>query len=197
MAGPPVTVTVRLGTRLGPGRRSLRLAAGSTVADVLRPSSGTRRTFAARPRPFIRTRIVHETGAHNAELDRGRTVRGLVFEPPKVTSELNGWAGRGAVHLSDRSGSHRLGLDIGEAAATGLPHSAAITFSIRLHDLGGPGGLRAIAPLVGPDAIERAAPGETAALHRDEPAEPAGAAQARGDRGTVTHDDITSLAQRR
>jgi len=122
-----------LGTRLGPGRRSLRLAAGSTVADVLRPSSGTRRTFAARPRPFIRTRIVHETGAHNAELDRGRTVRGLVFEPPKVTSELNGWAGRGAVHLSDRSGSHRLGLDIGEAAATGLPHSAAITFSIRLH----------------------------------------------------------------
>jgi hypothetical protein len=45
-------------------------------------------------REFIRTRIVHETSAHNAELDRGRTFRGLVFEPPKVTSELNGWAGR-------------------------------------------------------------------------------------------------------
>ena len=33
---PPVTVTVRLAARLGPGRRSVRLAAGSTVADVLR-----------------------------------------------------------------------------------------------------------------------------------------------------------------
>ena len=27
-------------------------------------------------------------------LDRGRTFRGLVLEPPAVTSELNGWAGR-------------------------------------------------------------------------------------------------------
>lgn len=45
-------------------------------------------------REFIRTRIAHETSEHNAELDRGRTFRGLVFEPPKVTSDLNGWAGR-------------------------------------------------------------------------------------------------------
>jgi sulfur carrier protein ThiS len=35
VAEPPVTVTVRLGARLGPGRRSLRLAAGATVADLL------------------------------------------------------------------------------------------------------------------------------------------------------------------
>ena len=45
-------------------------------------------------RELIRARIVYETSAHNAELDRGRTFRGLVFEPPKVTSDLNGWAGR-------------------------------------------------------------------------------------------------------
>ena len=45
-------------------------------------------------REFIRARIVHETGAHNSELDRGRSFRGLVFEPPAVTSELNGWEGR-------------------------------------------------------------------------------------------------------
>jgi sulfur carrier protein ThiS len=31
----PVTVDVRLGTRLGPGRRSLRLPAGATVADLI------------------------------------------------------------------------------------------------------------------------------------------------------------------
>jgi sulfur carrier protein ThiS len=31
----PVTVTVRLAARLGPGRRCVRLAAGSTVADLL------------------------------------------------------------------------------------------------------------------------------------------------------------------
>jgi hypothetical protein len=43
---------------------------------------------------FIRARVVHETGVHNSELDRGRTFRGLVYEPPAVTSELNGWAGR-------------------------------------------------------------------------------------------------------
>lgn len=45
-------------------------------------------------RDFIRARVEHETGAHNSELDRGRTFRGLVYEPPAVTSELNGWAGR-------------------------------------------------------------------------------------------------------
>ncbi len=45
-------------------------------------------------REFIRARVEHEAGAHNSELDRGRTFRGLVFEPPAVTSELNGWAGR-------------------------------------------------------------------------------------------------------
>jgi sulfur carrier protein ThiS len=32
---PPVTVDVRLGTRLGPGRRSIRLPAGATVADLI------------------------------------------------------------------------------------------------------------------------------------------------------------------
>jgi sulfur carrier protein ThiS len=32
---PPVTVDVRLGTRLGPGRRSMRLPAGATVADLI------------------------------------------------------------------------------------------------------------------------------------------------------------------
>jgi sulfur carrier protein ThiS len=31
----PVTIDVRLGARLGPGRRSVRLAAGATVADLL------------------------------------------------------------------------------------------------------------------------------------------------------------------
>jgi sulfur carrier protein ThiS len=30
-----VTVDVRLGARLGPGRRSVRLSAGATVADLL------------------------------------------------------------------------------------------------------------------------------------------------------------------
>jgi hypothetical protein len=30
-----VTVDVRLGTRLGPGRRSMRLPAGATVADLI------------------------------------------------------------------------------------------------------------------------------------------------------------------
>jgi sulfur carrier protein ThiS len=32
---PPVIVDVRLGTRLGPGRRSMRLPAGATVADLI------------------------------------------------------------------------------------------------------------------------------------------------------------------
>ena len=32
---PDVTVEVRLGARLGPGRRSVRLPAGATVADLL------------------------------------------------------------------------------------------------------------------------------------------------------------------
>jgi hypothetical protein len=45
-------------------------------------------------RELIHTRIEQETGRHNAELDRGRQFRGLVFAPPSVTSELNGWAGR-------------------------------------------------------------------------------------------------------
>jgi sulfur carrier protein ThiS len=32
---PAVTVDVRLGTRLGPGRRSIRLPVGATVADLI------------------------------------------------------------------------------------------------------------------------------------------------------------------
>jgi sulfur carrier protein ThiS len=32
---PAVTVDVRLGARLGPGRRTVRLPAGATVADLL------------------------------------------------------------------------------------------------------------------------------------------------------------------
>ncbi len=32
---PPVTVDVRLGARLGPGRRSVTLPAGATVADLV------------------------------------------------------------------------------------------------------------------------------------------------------------------
>jgi sulfur carrier protein ThiS len=35
VSGPAVTVDVRLGARLGPGRRSIRLPAGATVADLL------------------------------------------------------------------------------------------------------------------------------------------------------------------
>ena len=45
-------------------------------------------------RDLIRARIEQEAGEHNAELDRGRQFRGLVYAPPSVTSELNGWAGR-------------------------------------------------------------------------------------------------------
>jgi hypothetical protein len=45
-------------------------------------------------REFIRARVEFETNQHNAELDRGRSFRGLVGPPPAVTSELNGWAGR-------------------------------------------------------------------------------------------------------
>ena len=45
-------------------------------------------------RALLRARIEQETAEHNAELDRGRQFRGLVFAPPSVTSELNGWAGR-------------------------------------------------------------------------------------------------------
>jgi hypothetical protein len=45
-------------------------------------------------REFIRARVAYEAGQHNAELDRGRQFRGLIFAPPSVTSELNGWAGR-------------------------------------------------------------------------------------------------------
>jgi sulfur carrier protein ThiS len=35
VAAPDVTVEVRLGARLGPGRRSVRLPAGATVGDLL------------------------------------------------------------------------------------------------------------------------------------------------------------------
>ncbi len=35
VAGGAVTVDVRLGARLGPGRRSMSLPAGATVADLL------------------------------------------------------------------------------------------------------------------------------------------------------------------
>jgi hypothetical protein len=45
-------------------------------------------------RDFIRARVEYECNQHNAELDRGRSFRGLVGPPPAVTSELNGWAGR-------------------------------------------------------------------------------------------------------
>jgi hypothetical protein len=45
-------------------------------------------------RDFIRARVEFETNQHNAELDRGRSFRGLVGPAPAVTSELNGWAGR-------------------------------------------------------------------------------------------------------
>lgn len=45
-------------------------------------------------RDLIYARVEHETAVHNAELDRGRSFRGLVGPPPAVTSELNGWAGR-------------------------------------------------------------------------------------------------------
>lgn len=33
--GPAITVTVRLGSRLGPGRRSVRLPAGASVGDLI------------------------------------------------------------------------------------------------------------------------------------------------------------------
>jgi sulfur carrier protein ThiS len=33
---PAISVSVRLGARLGPGHRTLQLAAGATVADLLR-----------------------------------------------------------------------------------------------------------------------------------------------------------------
>ena len=58
-----------------------------------------------------------------------------------------------------------------------------------LDDVGCPGGLRAIARLVGPDMIERAAASDAPALHCDEPAKAAGAAQPRGGRRSVAHDD--------
>jgi len=45
-------------------------------------------------RDFIRARVEFETNQHNAELDRGRSFRGLIGPAPAVTSELNGWAGR-------------------------------------------------------------------------------------------------------
>ena len=45
-------------------------------------------------RELIHARIAQETSEHNSELDRGRQFRGLVFAPPSVTSELNGWEGR-------------------------------------------------------------------------------------------------------
>ena len=63
---------------------------GEWLMEYKLPVEGDQTTV----REFIRARIEHETGAHNSELDRGRTFRGLVFEPPAVTSELNGWEGR-------------------------------------------------------------------------------------------------------
>jgi hypothetical protein len=63
---------------------------GQWLMEYKLPVEGDRTTV----REFIRARIEHETAAHNSELDRGRSFRGLVFEPPAVTSELNGWAGR-------------------------------------------------------------------------------------------------------
>jgi hypothetical protein len=45
-------------------------------------------------RELIHARIAQEASEHNSELDRGRQFRGLVFAPPSVTSELNGWEGR-------------------------------------------------------------------------------------------------------
>jgi len=45
-------------------------------------------------RELIHARIEQETGEHNAELDRGRQFRGLVYAAASVTSELNGWQGR-------------------------------------------------------------------------------------------------------
>jgi hypothetical protein len=63
---------------------------GQWLMEMNVPVDGERMTV----REFIRVRIEHETSTHNSELDRGRTFRGLVFEPPKVTSDLNGWAGR-------------------------------------------------------------------------------------------------------
>jgi sulfur carrier protein ThiS len=35
VASPDLTLSVRLGARLGPGHRTVRLAAGATVADLL------------------------------------------------------------------------------------------------------------------------------------------------------------------
>ena len=77
MAGPTVQCRDEMGD-------------GQWLMEMKLPVEGERTTV----REFIRARVEHETGQHNAELDRGCTFRGLVFEPPKVTSELNGWAGR-------------------------------------------------------------------------------------------------------
>jgi hypothetical protein len=77
MAGPTVQCRDEMGD-------------GQWLMEMKLPVGDERTTV----REFIRARVEHETGQHNAELDRGRTFRGLVFEPPKVTSELNGWAGR-------------------------------------------------------------------------------------------------------
>ncbi len=63
---------------------------GQWLMEINLPMEEERMTV----REFIRARVVYETTLHNSELDRGRTFRGLVFEPPRVTSELNGWAGR-------------------------------------------------------------------------------------------------------
>jgi hypothetical protein len=45
-------------------------------------------------RDLIRARVEHETGLHNAELDRGRQFRGLITAPPAVTSDINGFHDR-------------------------------------------------------------------------------------------------------
>jgi hypothetical protein len=77
MAGPTVKCRDEMGD-------------GQWLMEYTLPVEGGETTV----RELIRARVEHETGAHNAELDRGRSFRGLVFEPPAVTSELNGWAGR-------------------------------------------------------------------------------------------------------
>jgi hypothetical protein len=77
MAGPTVQCRDEMGD-------------GEWLMEMKLPVEDERTTV----RELIRTRVAHETGQHNSELDRGRQFRGLITAPPSVTSELNGWAGR-------------------------------------------------------------------------------------------------------
>jgi hypothetical protein len=77
MAGPTVQCRDEMGD-------------GQWLMEYKLPVEGERLTV----RDFIRARIEHETSTHNAELDRGRSFRGLVFEPPAVTSDVNGFHDR-------------------------------------------------------------------------------------------------------